>query len=55
MSFGDAGTVVSSPPGWQDLSTTRALLIQGDGKVVLIAGGFSTLTDGFAVGRFMAT
>jgi uncharacterized delta-60 repeat protein len=55
ISFGDAGTVVTSPPGWEHLSTTRGLLIQGDGKVVLIAGGFSTVTDGFAVGRFMAT
>ena len=55
MSFGDVGTVVSAPPDWQYLSTTRGLLIQGDGNVVLIAGSFSTLTDGFAVGRFLTT
>ena len=55
ISFGDAGTVETPPPGWQDLSTTRDLLIQQDGRIVLIAGGFSTLTDGFAVGRFLAT
>ena len=54
-SFGEEGTVVSSPPGWQDLSRTRGVLIQNDGRVLLVAGGFSTLTDGFAVGRFSAT
>jgi uncharacterized delta-60 repeat protein len=55
ISFGDAGTVESAPPGWEHLSTTRGLLIQQDGKIILIAGGFSTLTDGFAVGRFLPT
>jgi uncharacterized delta-60 repeat protein len=55
MSFGDAGTVRTSPPGWEYLSTPRGLLIPEDGRIVLIAGGLSTLTDGFAVGRFLAT
>jgi uncharacterized delta-60 repeat protein len=51
VSFGDGGIMISPPESdyWSD---TRGLLIQEDGKVVLVAGG--VYPEGFGVGRFLA-
>jgi uncharacterized delta-60 repeat protein len=50
-SFGDQGNVIS-PPAEDYWSETRGILIQGDGKIVLLAGG--VYPEGFGVGRFLA-
>jgi uncharacterized delta-60 repeat protein len=51
-SFGDEGIVVA-PPLDHYWSGTRGLLLQDDGKIVLVAGGI--YAPGFAVGRFLST
>lgn len=54
LSFGDGGTVFA-PPGGYDASYwsgARGLLLQSDGKIVLVAG--AVYDSGFAVGRFLA-
>jgi len=52
VSFGDEGIMIS-PPEPDYWSDTRGLLIQEDGRIVLVAGG--VYPEGFGVGRFLAT